>query len=671
MGFEVPGILSFRSRFAHVPVLGDPGWVVIAPDETVTLYSTLTEMGQGIWSALAQIVNEELEADFKRVRVEMAPSWRAYTAHVGFLTGGSSSVPRLFQNMRTVGAAARSVLIEAAARDWSVPASQCDAKDGVVRHGISQRQATYGSLAARAAGLTPPASPPLKKREAWRFIGKSLPRVDSPSKVNGSARYTIDLQLPGMLVAAVSQSPSAGRRVAHIDRAGALASPGVLKVLELDDTVAIVARDYWSASRGLAKAAVKWAPAANPADTAQLQKALRERAETESRASESAVGASGRVVRATYEAPLLSHAQIEPMSVVARVDRMSAEIWAPAQMQVAMRTDVAHALGKWEQFVTVHTPLLGGAFGRRLSTEHAVTAARIANDLGAPVKVIWSRSEEFLQGRFRPMSAAHLQATLDDAGLLATFKANVATLGDLERVGALETLPYRCATQSAKGAAVRSEVRIGSWRSVDASQNVFFRECFIDECAAAAGSDPLKYRQALLAHDERALRVLNTVERMSGWGTSEGRRRFLGLAFHDGFGSPCAQVVEIERADSGALRVKRIFAAVDCGTAIAPSGIRAQIEGGALMGLSAALREEITFEAGAVGQLNFDTYQVLRMNEAPAVEIQILESPDAPIGGIGEAGVPPIAPALVNAVFAATQVRVRCLPLVHAGLKWA
>lgn len=666
VGFAVPPALRLRSRLQPAPILGDPGWIVIAPDETVTLYSTLVEMGQGVWTALAQIVNEELDADFARVRVEMAPSWRAFSQPVHFGTSSSSSIQRISANMRSMGAAARRVLIEAAASTWNVPANECTASNGIVRHEPSHREATYGSLAARAAGRQLPANPALKSRDQWRFVGKSVPRIDAAAKVNGSVRYAMDLQLPGMLVAAVSQSPLSGCKVEHVDRAAALASPGVVRVVELDDTVAVVARNHWSASRGLARAQVKWSAAPDTADSTQLRAKLRERAEAGLKPADS-VAPAGRLVRALYEAPLLSHAQLEPQCAVAHVGRFSAEIWAPTQQLDRMRDDVAAAVGLWTNAVTVHAPLSGGAFGRRRATAHAVTAARISKGVSAPVKAIWSRADDFLQDVFRPMSAAQLQAVLDAKGLPSSLDAQVAWLGERDRRGALAESPYAIPNVNVTGSGIPSPVRLGEWRSVDSSQTVFFRECFLDECAAAAGVDPLAYRRSLLAGRARALRVLDTVAAMSGWGEAG---RHVGVAFHEEWGSPCAQVVEVERRPGEAPRVKRVFVAVDCGTAINPNGVLAQIEGGVLMGLSSALREEITYENGTLGQLNFDTYRVLRMNDAPAVEVRILESPDAPIGGIGEAGVPPLAPALVNAVFAATGQRVRSLPLSRAGVAW-
>ncbi len=680
VGFAIPTYRSLRARLAQVPPLGEPGWIVIAPDESVTVRATLAEMGQGVWTALGQIVNEELEADFSRLRIEMVPTWRSYSEPVGFYTGGSSSVQRLFSSMRMVGAAARHVLIEAAAKEWKVPADECHARNGTVRHNASGRELSYGSLADRAAGLSPPAAPTLKKRADWRFIGRPVHRLDGEGKVNGSARYSIDVQLPDMLVAAVSQSPLSARQVASLDRNAALASAGVIRVVELEGTVAVVARNYWSAARGLEKAAVKWSPTESPIDTSQLQNQLRQQAErainanvTVNAAANPADNASGdaaRTVRATYEAPLLAHAQMEPMSAVARVGRLTAEIWAPTQTAGEMKSHVARALGIWAQAVTVHTPLLGGGFGRRLSNDYGVTAALIAREVGSPVKAMWSREEDFLQGRFRPMSAACLRARLGEDGRPTTLEAHVASLGEEKRLGGLAEWPYQVPQIHVQGSGIPSAARVGSWRSVDHSQNVFFRECFLDECARTAGADPLAYRKRLLAGNVRALRILDTVERMSAWGAAGGRR-FLGVAFHDAFGSPCAQVVEIVRPASDALRVARIFIAVDCGTAVNPDGVRAQLEGGALMGLSAALREQINYEAGTLRQRNFDNYPILSIREAPAVEVEILETPEAPIGGIGEVGVPPIAPALANAVFAATGVRVRKLPLSGAGLRWA
>ena len=670
VGFA-PELRQLEAHLVRAPPLGDPGWIRIDPDGAVRLYCSLTEMGQGVWSALAQIVNEELEADPARISVEMAPTWRAYSAPVGFFTGGSTSVERLFTPMRSIGAAARLLLIEAAAARWGTQVKDCHAEAGYIYHDSSQRRAGYGELAPLAATLSAPADPPLKPRSAWRSIGRSLPRLGSASKVDGTALYGLDVRVPGMLIAAVSQSPWPGSTVETLDAKAPLVQPGVVRVVELGDTVAVLARDHWSASQGLKRARVTWRRPAEPPDTERLRDSLRKLAQSQS-SPEPGVAPMGTVVSATYEAPLLMHAQLEPLNATARVHLLGAELWAPTQAPAQMQHEVASALLTLPEAVTVHTTRVGGGFGRRLIVEEGVAAARIAKAAGVPVKAVWSREQDSLQDHFRPMAVARLTARLDEAGSPRTWSVQVASLGGGARTEGLDPTPYRVGAGHVCYCGLTPAIRVGYWRSVDASQNVFFRECFLDECAHAAGVDPLQYRLRLLgAAHWRGRRVLAALAQTSAWSGKSAPDRCLGLAYHEGFGSITAQAVQLSRSGAGALRIERILVVVDCGTAVNPANIRAQLEGGALFALSAALREEATFEEGRLRQLNFDAYPVLRLPQAPPVEVTILDSPDSPIGGIGEVAVPPLAPALANAVFAATGTRVRRLPLTHAAIRWA
>jgi isoquinoline 1-oxidoreductase subunit beta len=660
VGFR-PQLRELDSRLARAPPFGDPGWIWIASDGAVRLYCTLSEMGQGVWAALAQLVNEELEADPANIRVEMAPTWRAYGRPVGFGTGGSSSIRRMFTPMRSIGAAARIMLIEAAASRWGLRPSDCGVSAGYVVHSSSGRRASYGEVALAAAALSAPANPPLKPRNAWRSIGQPQRRRDAESTINGSAVYGLDTRLPGLLTAAVSQSPWPAGQVESLDRQAALRQRGVVDVINLGDTVAVIARDYWSASRGLRSASVTWRGPADPPDSERLRAALLARLESE-RAAELG-NESNKPVRATYEAPLLMHMQLEPLNATARVHRFGAEIWAPTQAPAEMQRKIAEALLLPPQAITVHATRVGGGFGRRLFIDEGVTAARIARAVRAPVKTVWSREDDSLQDRFRPMAAAHLEASLDATGAPRELQIRIASLGDNPRTAGLEVTPYVLGNVRVRYTGITPAVRIGSWRSVDASQNVFFRECFIDECAHAAGADPLAYRVQLLGQTHsRGAGVLTALAETCGWHWPQTGSRFLGLAYNEGFGSISAQAVEVSRSHAGAIRVERIVVAVDCGTAVNPDGIRAQLEGGALFALSAALEEAATFVDGHLQQRNFDTYSVLRIARAPDVQVRILETPGAPIGGMGEVGVPPLAPALANALFAATGVRFRSLP---------
>jgi isoquinoline 1-oxidoreductase subunit beta len=662
-----PEFKDLESRLAHAPALGDPGWIQIGADGSIRLLCSRTEMGQGVWSALAQIVNEELEADPEKIRVEAAPTWRAYDGPVGFTTGGSTSVRRMFTPMRSIGAAARMMLIEAAASGWHVDAKDCRASRGFIMHPASGRRASYGELAPAAAKLRPPSDPPLKPRAAWSSIGHPLKRLGALSKLNGTAVYGLDVRLPGMLIAAVAQAPWPGTRLESLDEQAALRQPGVVRVVELGDTVGVLAKNYWSAWRGLQRAAVKWRAPNHAPDTEELRAELHRLV---AGSGHEPTAPNSSVIRATYEVPLLMHAQLEPLNATARVHRLGAEIWAPTQAPSVMRSEVARALLLLPPAVTVYATRVGGGFGRRLFTDEGVAAARIAREAGVAVKAIWPREEDSVQDHFRPMAVARLESRLDATGAPPNLSVRIASLGDEPRTAGLDPTPYRLEGR-AEYFGVSPPIRVGFWRSVDASQNVFFRESFLDECAHAASADPLEYRLRLLGRERpRGQRVLNALAETCGWKRPRMANRSLGIAYHEGFGSISAQAVEISVNPSGAVHIERIVVVVDCGTAVNPASIRSQLEGGTLFALSAALREEVIFERGRQMQRNFDTYSVLRLANAPAVEVRVLETPGAPIGGMGEVGVPPLAPALANALFAATGVRVRRLPLTHAGTRW-
>jgi isoquinoline 1-oxidoreductase beta subunit len=658
VGFSAKPLLRLRARLKSVPPLGDPASIHIAPNGSITIYSTLTEMGQGIWTTLAQIVGEELDADWADLNVVMAPSWRAYYKPVGFWTGGSSSTQRLHEPLRKIAAVVRQMLVNEAARRWGVSPETCATEKGEVVHGATARRLGYGALAAGAAEQAIPEIAPLKPPNG-RYVGRSPHRLDLAAKVDGSAIYGADVRIPGMRIAAISQSPFADGAIAAFDRSSALAVRGVERAFSIGDTVAVVAGNSWCAFQGLEAARIQWQRAAAVPDSEDLRTELTSAVRGDSSPDELS---DTTIVRATYSVPLLYHAQLEPITATANVSRVSADIWTSTQAQEAVQAAVGKALGLWPHLVTVHSTLVGGGFGRRLDTDYAVTAARVARELGQPVQCVWSRESDAHQARHRTIAAACLESRLQD-GLPTTLKARIATLGDFPRTGSVATTSYALPQAEIEFIANHAPIRSGSWRSVDASQNVFFRESFIDECAHAAGRDRLEYRKALLANNARALRVVETAAALSEWSSAGGRERFRGIAFHDGFGSIAAQVVELSRAADQRLRIERIVAVVDCGTVVHPDNVRAQIEGGVLFGLSAALREEAVIRNGSLSTANFDKYNVLRMHEAPAVEVEVLETPDAPLGGIGEVGVPLVAPALANAIFAATGIRARDLPL--------
>lgn len=670
LGLTAPAALRFARQYRRAGILGatsaDIALIEIAPDGSVTVFSTLTEMGQSVWLTLTQIVGEELDVELSAVSVRMAPSWRAYGTPVEFYTGGSSSTQRLYKHMRQVGAAARAMLITAASKQWQVPLSECSTDSGTVRHERSGRHSSYGELAQAAAQLPPPENPVLKSRSAWRLVGKPQHNPQARQIVTGATRYGIDFTLPDMVVAAVAQSPLEGATLVGFDRTKVMAHPGVLRIVELPDTLAVVAATFWQAQRALQAANIQWQQADVSTDAlrTQLRAAVDDNTATDTDAGQ-------RKVSAFYEAPFVAHMQLEPLNATASITRvgpgaLSAELWVPTQAQDSMRVQVARALGTWSEAVTIHTPQVGGGFGRRLRVDYGVTAARIARELDTPVKVIWSREEDCVQGRFRPMCAARLTATVGPMGELLDWQAAAASTGEQSRTWGLEPLPYKSTTQRVAHRGVATPVRTGPWRSVDASQNVFFRESFLDECAHTTGANPLHYRLALLADNARARRVLETLAQVAAWPATPDGKRHLGCAYNDGFGSLSALAVEIQAESPETWKITKVWVVVDCGIAINPNSIRAQLEGGVLFGLSAALFEAATYRDGALEQRNYDRYRLLRIGESPLIETHILESDGVEIGGMGEVAVPLIAPAVANALFVATGKRIRSLPMRDA-----
>ena len=661
------------------------GWIRIDPDGHFSLLMNATEMGQGAQSGLAQILAEELDLDWSQVRVDFAPIDREhYGMWETYQTGGSGSVRGMFDRLRKAGATARAMLMQAAAQRWGVPAEECVTRSGYVRHAQSSRSASYVTLARDAARLSPPKDVPLKARGEWQLIGKSLPRLDVRSKVNGTATYGIDVRRPGMLYAAIAQSPVFKGTLENVDEAPAMRQHGVRRVLKLDDSVVVVADSFWVAQKALRELKPVWrqSPMAS-VDSAQISERLRAltreagmvyaaEGQDESKLRETCeaeLTKARRVVERTYEAPLLSHSPMEPMNGTAIVRDGRAALWVPTQVQSDLRSDVAKALGFDESAVTIHTTELGGGFGRRLKTDYGVQAALIAREMGVPVKLIWSREEDTQHGFYRPAAAVRMRAALGEGNAVAAFRAQVACLDGDTPVGGMAGQPYALPNICISYAGWNPGVPLGAWRSVDASQNLFFFESFIDELAQELKQDPLALRRQLLRDNPRALRVLDAAAKLARWDEKLPKGRGRGIAFLRGYGSMSAEVAEVSVGADRAVRVHRVSCAVDCGTAVNPSSIRAQFEGGVIFGLSAAALGEITIAAGRVQQSNFHDYPVVRMAQAPQIDVEILESPAEAIGGIGEPPVPPVAPAVANAIFAATGTRVRRLPLSASGFK--
>ena len=667
----------------HLPARAGPAelqpdaYLRVEPGGDVTVFLAKSEMGQGTYTGMAVLVAEELEADWKAVRVVQAD---ADVRRFGEMsTGGSRSVRQFFDPLRKTGATAREMLVAAAARRWGVAPASCRAEQGAVLHPPTGRRLGFGALAVAAARETVPRDPPLKAPGDWRLIGTRVPRLDSPEKVRGRARFGCDVRVPGLRFAAVARPPVVGGKVVRFDPAPARKVPGVRQVVEVPSGVAVVADSSWAALRGRDALAVTFEPGPHGAlDPAALARLLAEaKVEPPARSEgdlEKALAGSAKRLEAVYELPLLAHATMEPMNCTAHVRGGSAEVWAPTQAPTWAQADVAKALGLPRERVKLHVTFLGGGFGRRAMPDFPVEAALISRAAGAPVQVVWSREDDMRHDYYRPPGRNELRAGLDAAGRITAWHHRVRSPsvgrqlfggsgrgGHPDVVEGAVSFPYRAGAVRVDAAVPVLGVKLGWWRSVYASQNAFPEECFVDELAAAAGADPLAFRLAHLPPESRLRGALQLAADRAGWGKPLPPGRGRGIACHSSFGSHVAEVAEVS-AQQGRLRVHRVVAAVDLGVALDRGSVEQQVEGAVVYGLSAVLRGEITLAKGAVVQGNFDDQEPLRFEEMPAVEVHVVPSREAP-GGIGEPGLPPLAPAVANALFAATGKRVRRLPI--------
>ncbi|MGE0581656.1 MAG: molybdopterin cofactor-binding domain-containing protein [Steroidobacteraceae bacterium] len=660
-------------------------WVSIAPDGLITLVTPGAELGQGVYTSLPLILAEDMEADFADVRVIHCGYDPTYNNPIkGYqATGQSAAVRGYYPLLRRMGASARDMLVAAAAERWGVPAAECIARASVVRHTQSRRRAGFGELAGAAARQAPPVEPILKAPGEFRLIGSRVARKDSAEKSDGSARYSIDMQLPGLVHAAVRVSPVPGGRVKRLDDTRARAAAGVLDVVPVDGGVAVVASGWWQAHKALDLLEVEFEGGDTQATSAQVDAALAAALEAgglvahEAGDVDAALQASARVIEAQYTLPYLAHATMEPMGCVASVEGDRCTVWAPTQGPTVAHKAAAQAAGVPPANVQVHRMFIGGGFGRRYETDFVTQAVQVSRAAGRPVKLLWSREEDMAHDFYRPAARLRYRAGLGVDGtllgvdvvgasgsILARLRGGLGGKADAMSVDGVLDRELAVPNLRIRHAAVESPLPLGMWRSVSHSQNAFGKESFMDELAHAAGRDPYEYRRALLAGTRQAA-VLDLVAARSGWGTPLPQGRARGIAIVASYGSIVAQVAEVSLQD-GAPRVHRVVCAVDCGLAIDPHNIAAQMEGGVAFGLSAALWGEITLADGAVEQRNFHQYRVLRLNEMPRVETHILPGGEAP-GGIGECAVPPIAPAVANALFALTGRRIRSLPLANAA----
>ena len=678
IGFTLP------EAFAAAPVTNSMpnAWVRIASDNTVTILSARSEMGQGVYTAMPTLVAEELEVDLNKIKIEIAPAGEVYINALlgGQLTGGSTSVADGYDKLRVAGAQARMMLVSAAAQQWGVDESGCHAQNGSV-HGPKGKKATYGKLAEAASKLPVPKDPKLKDAKDFKYLGKPVKRLDTPAKVNGTAEFGIDVKLPGMLYASLAQCPVIGGKVVSFDDAKAKAMPGVKQVVQITDGVAVVADSWWRARVARDALEIKWdeGPAramSSESIAAGLKAASAKPGAVFKKQGDVEAGMKGaaKTLEASYEMPFLSHSPMEPMNFTADVRKDSCLLYGPTQFQQMAEGVAAQMLGMKPAQITVRTTFLGGGFGRRIDVDFVAQAIEISKAVGAPVKLVWTREDDMTHDFYRPTSLHQISGGLDASGKPVAMKFHLTSSSVTARLFPpfvkdgldpfmLEAaaVPYDIPNQLAESLIYETGLRVGYWRSVSHALNVFANESFMDEMALAAGKDPYEFRRVLLEQKPRLKNVLELAAAKAGWGKPLPPGRFRGIGVMEGYGTSMAQVAEVSVTD-GKVKVHRVVVAADLGRMVNPNIVRQQIESSVNFGLSAALYGEITLKDGRIEQTNFDKYPVVRMQDSPNVESYLVESTEKP-SGIGEPATALISPTVANAVFAATGKRLRKLPL--------
>lgn len=661
-------------------------WLKIAPDNTITILVSRSEMGQGVFTSMPMIVAEELEADWKKVRVEASPVTKAYVdPQLGIqLTGGSMSVRNMFEPLRKAGATAREMLRLAAAKEWKVPVEECKALQGTVAHEKTGRKKTYGQLCQEAAKLPVPGNPPKKKAGEFNLIGKPVRRLDASIKINGTPIFGVDVYKPDMLYAVVARPPAYGAKLVSSDEEAAKKVPGVSKVVQIENGLAVCANSTVAAMKGREALNPKWDKGSIPdLDNKFLEKHYKEALEkkgivTEQQGdAEKELGKSAKTISAEYSFPYVSHVPAEPPNCVVHVQKDRCDIWCPTQFQTGAFGAGVKITGLEPDQVHVHSTYLGGGFGRRTDVVEVIEAVQIAKAVGKPVKLLWTREDDIKYDFFRPASLHRMSAGVDTKGLVTSWVHKVATPSIAERamppmivnnidptsVQGLGDQDYEIPNMKVEWVKVDLPIPVGFLRSVGHSSHAFVVECFLDELAHAAGKDPLAFRLDMLRKHPLPAGVLKTVAEKAGWGKKLPKGSGMGIAQHFSFGSHVGYVAQVKvDTKSGIIEVERVVCAVDCGSVVNPDTIKAQMEGATVMALSIALKEEVQFANGGVKSSNYDDYPLLTMSETPDIEVHVLKS-DHPLGGIGEPGIPPLAPAVGNAVFAATGIRMRRLPM--------
>ena len=705
IGVHLPG--SSLLAQANAPKKAPPNpfdaYIHVKPTGEISLIVAKSEMGQGIRTGLAMLLAEEAEVDLNSVTVEQAETRPDIYAHMG--TGGSGSTMENYHPLRRAGATVRLLMITAAAAKWKVSATQCFAKNGAVLHHASSRRATYGELveAASKLPLPEPKTVRLKDESEFRLLGHPFPRVDIPAKVNGSAQFGLDVRVPGMLFAMVARCPTFGGKATAFDAAAAKAVPGVVDVFEIPALgadkftaggIVVVADSTWTAIKARRALQITWDHGASASESSDaLSEALRTAAAKSGKRLrndgdvDAALAKSAKPVEAVYELPFLAHATMEPMNITIHARGGDCEVWAPTQAPDWVQRTVAQVLGMPAEKVIVHTTLMGGGFGRRYMADYPAEAAQIAKVVQKPVQLVWTREDDMTHDFYRPATCHHMRGAVDAGGNPSAWSHTFASTSiggfwhpengkpEESEVGGALQMPYAIPNVRLEFNPAASAVPRAWWRSVENSFNGFAVESFIDELAAAAGQDPFQFRKALLVKQKnskpagdddvdpvRLRTVLELAAEKSGWSKPLPKGKGRGIASFSSFGSYFAEVAEVSVAEDKTFKIDRIVAVVDCGPIVNPESVRSQTEGAIIYGLSAALKNAITIKDGAVEQTNFDGYDPIRINEAPPIEVYLAPSGDDP-GGMGEPALPPIAPAVANAIFAATGKRLRKLPL--------
>jgi len=680
LGIALPAAAAAASAKTFAP----NAFLRIAADNRVTVICPSTEMGQGVYTSLPMLVAEELDVELPQVRYEASPADPAYINPMVFGiqgTGGSTSVRAYWKPMREAGAAARQMLVAAAARVWKAEPADCRTEKGRVIH-KSGRSLSYGELADVAAGMPVPAQVTLKSPAQFRLLGKPAQRLDTAPKIDGSARYGMDVRFDGLLTALVARCPVPGGKVVSFDDSATVAVPGVRRVIEIPSGVAVLADTFWAAKKGRDALRIRWDEGAH----AGLSSAVISRALAEATLSPAQVGRNdgdvaavkpAKRLEAVYEVPYLAHACMEPLNCTAWIREDSAELWLGTQSPGAVQQIVKSVTGIDPANVKVNTEFLGGGFGRRFAPDFVVDAALLSKRSGQPVKLVYTREDDMQAQYYRPAALMRFSAGLDAAGNLLSLTARNASPSIMEATGMMkipangvdvlavegvDDMPYAIPNLRVEYARHEPGPQVWFLRSVGHSQNAFFLECFLDEVAVAAGRDPYEFRLALLKDKPRHRGVLEAAAKHAGWGKPLPKGIHRGIALAESFGSYVAQVAEVSVDKDGKVKVHRIVAAVDCGMTVNPRTVHHQVEGAIAMGLSALFGSQITYRDGRVQQTNFDGFPLLRMAQMPAVEVHVVPSAEAP-GGIGEPGLPPAAPAVANAIFAATGTRIRAMPM--------